>query len=252
MGALHEGHLSLIRRARSENGLVVVSVFVNPTQFGEHEDLRLYPRDLEGDRVLAGAAGADLVFSPTVAEMYPEGFCTWVVVEGLTAGLCGMSRPGHFRGVCTVVTKLLNICRPQRAYFGQKDAQQLAVVKRMARDLDLGVDIVACPTVREPDGLAMSSRNARLTTTERAQSTVLYRALQAADNLVRGGEREAAVVKGAMLHVLAEAGSARIDYAEVVRTDDLSPVATVSGECLAAVAVWFGCTRLIDNTVVMG
>jgi pantoate--beta-alanine ligase len=252
MGALHEGHLSLIRRARSENGLVVVSIFVNPAQFGPREDLRSYPRDLERDLTLAEAAGADLVFSPTVGEMYPEGYCTWVEVEGLTAGLCGASRPEHFRGVCTVVAKLLTICRPERAYLGRKDAQQLAVIQRMVRDLDLGVDIVPCDTVRESDGLAMSSRNARLTAEERAQSTVLYRALRDAEESIRRGERDATALKGAIRAVLAEAGLGKIDYVEIVQLADLSPVTTVSGECLVAVAMWFGGTRLIDNIVVTG
>lgn len=252
MGGLHEGHLSLIRRARSENELVVVSIFVNPTQFGPNEDLQRYPRDPARDQVLARAAGGDLVFSPTAEEMYPEPYSTWVEVVGLTAGLCGASRPGHFRGVCTVVTKLLNICRPERAYFGQKDAQQLAVVKRMVRDLNLGVDIVPCPTVREADGLAMSSRNTGLTAPERAQAPALYRALRAADELVRGGERDATVLEEAMRGMLAEADLGRIDYVSIVQANDLSPVTTVSGECLIAVAVWFGGTRLIDNIVVTG
>ena len=252
MGALHEGHLSLIRTARSENDLVVVSIFVNPTQFGPREDLALYPRDIGSDLTLAEAAGADLAFGPTVGEMYPKGFSTWVDVEGLTVGLCGSSRPGHFRGVCTVVAKLFDICRPNRAYFGQKDAQQLAVIRRMVRDLDMEVEIVACPTVREPDGLAMSSRNRRLTAPQRAQSAALYRALLVAEALVRDGEREAAVLDDAVRRVLAEADLARIDYVEIVRANDLSPVATVSGECLIALAVWFGDTRLIDNVVVTG
>jgi len=252
MGALHDGHLSLIRRARPENGLVVVSIFVNPTQFGPSEDLQLYPRDLERDRALAEAAGADVVFSPSVEEIYPEAYSTWVEVYDLATGLCGASRPGHFRGVCTVVAKLINICRPERAYFGQKDAQQLAVVKRMVRDLNLGVDIVSCPTVREPDGLAMSSRNARLSAQERAQSTALYRALRAAEESVRRGERDAAALKDAARSVLAGAGLGKIDYVEIVRADDLSAVTTVMGECLIAVAVWFDSTRLIDNIVVLG
>ncbi|MFH0914945.1 MAG: pantoate--beta-alanine ligase [bacterium] len=252
MGGLHEGHLSLVRRARSENGLVVVSIFVNPTQFGPHEDLQRYPRDLAGDLVLAREAGGDLVFSPTVEEMYPEAYSTWVEVDGLTAGLCGASRPGHFRGVCTVVTKLLNICRPERAYFGQKDAQQLAVVKRMVRDLNLGVDIVSCPTVREADGLAVSSRNTGLTAQERVQAPVLYRALRAAAELVQRGERDASALEEAIRGMLAEADLGRIDYVDVVRANDLSPMTTVSGECLIAVALWFGGTRLIDNIVVTG
>jgi len=249
MGALHEGHLSLIRKARSETGFVVVSVFVNPIQFGPREDLDRYPRDLDRDRVLAAAAGADLVFAPTVGEMYPDGYCTWVEVEGLTAGLCGASRPGHFRGVCTVVTKLLSICRPERAYFGQKDAQQLAVITRMARDLDLPVQIVPCPIVREADGLAMSSRNVRLSSRERGEAAALFRALSKARDLVLNGERDAALLDGAIREVLAEASLARVDYVEIVRADNLQPVSVVSGECLIALAVWFGDTRLIDNTL---
>lgn len=252
MGALHEGHLSLIRRARAENGLVLVSIFVNPTQFGPGEDLQRYPRDLGRDRVLAEEAGAGLIFAPTVAEMYPEGYSTWVDVEGLTSGLCGGSRPGHFRGVCTVVTKLFTICRPDRAYFGEKDAQQLAVLTRMARDLDLAVEIVPCPTMREPDGLAMSSRNTRLTPEQRAQAPVLNRALEAAKQLVLEGERDAAVLDAAVRSTLAEAELARVDYVEIVRADDLTRVSAVEGRCLVAVAVWFGDTRLIDNITVAG
>ncbi len=252
MGALHEGHLSLIRKARADGGVVIVSIFVNPTQFGQGEDLRHYPRPLEHDRDLAAAAGADLIFAPSVLEMYPEGYSTWVDLEGLTAGLCGRSRPGHFRGVCTVVTKLLNICRPDRAYFGEKDAQQLVVVTRMARDLNLAVEIVPCPTVREADGLALSSRNARLTAEQRQEAPVLYRALLAARELLHGGERDAAVLDGTVRSVLAEATLGRIDYVEIVNKADLSPVVTVRGECLIAVAVWFGDTRLIDNITLAG
>lgn len=252
MGALHEGHLSLIRKARADGGVVIVSIFVNPAQFGQGEDLQHYPRPLEHDRDLAAAAGADLIFAPSVGEMYPEGYSTWVDLEGLTAGLCGRSRPGHFRGVCTVVTKLLNICRPDRAYFGEKDAQQLVVVTRMARDLNLAVEIVPCPTVREADGLALSSRNARLTAEQRQEAPVLYRALLAARELLHGGERDAAVLDGAVRSVLAEATLGRIDYVEIVNKADLSPVVTVRGECLLAVAVWFGDTRLIDNITLAG
>ncbi len=248
MGALHEGHLSLIRAARAENDLVVVSIFVNPTQFGPNEDLDRYPRDLERDRALCAEAGADLVFSPTAGEMYPEAFSTWVDVEGLTTGLCGRSRPGHFRGVCTVVTKLLNICQPDRAYFGEKDAQQLAVITRMVRDLNMRVRVVPCPTVREADGLAMSSRNARLTAEARAQAPALYRALSAARDLVRGGERDAAVLERAIRAIVAGAPLGEIDYIEIVDADDLTPVSTVAGTCLIALAVRFGDVRLIDNT----
>ena len=249
MGALHEGHLSLIRAARAENDVVVVSIFVNPTQFGPKEDLERYPRDLDRDRGLCEDAGADLIFSPPAEEMYPRGFSTWVEVEGLTDGLCGRSRPGHFRGVCTVVTKLLSICSPERAYFGEKDAQQLAVITRMVRDLDLRVAVVPCPTVREADGLAMSSRNARLTPEERAQASTLYRALGTAKDLVDAGERDPAVLQDALRAVLAEADLGEVDYVEIVRTDDLTPVTAIEGTCLIAVAVKFGGsgTRLIDN-----
>ncbi len=257
MGALHEGHLSLIRAARAENDVVVVSIFVNPTQFGPNEDLQQYPRSLERDRELSAAAGADLVFSPSGEEMYPDGYATWVDVERLTEGLCGRSRPGHFRGVCTVVTKLLNICRPDRAYFGEKDAQQLAVVKRMVRDLNLRVEIVACPIVREADGLAMSSRNVRLSGEARAQAPALYRALSVARDLVREGKRDGAVLDAAALNqairaMLAEAPLGDVDYVEIVRADDLTPVATIAGECLIALAVRFGDVRLIDNIRVTG
>jgi pantoate--beta-alanine ligase len=250
MGALHEGHLSLIRIARAENDMVVVSIFVNPAQFGPGEDLAKYPRDLERDRRVAEEAGANLIFNPSVAEMYPEGYSTWVDVEGLTAGLCGRSRPGHFRGVCTVVSKLFAICRPDRAYFGEKDAQQLAVIKRMVRDLNTPVQIVPCPTVREADGLAMSSRNVRLTPEQRAQAPVLHRALELARELVRKGERDAATLDGAIRSVLVEAPLGVVDYVEIVDTADLTPISTIAGESLIAVAVRFGDVRLIDNLAV--
>jgi pantoate--beta-alanine ligase len=252
MGALHEGHLSLIRAARAENDLVVVSIFVNPTQFGPSEDLDRYPRDIERDRALCADAGADLIFSPAAGEMYPEAFSTWVDVEGLTAGLCGRARPGHFRGVCTVVTKLLNICQPDRAYFGEKDVQQLAVVARMVRDLNMRVQVVPCPTVREADSLALSSRNERLTTEARAQAPALYRALTAARDLVSDGERDAAALDRAIRTVLAEAPLGEIDYIEIVRADDLTSVSTIAGTCLIALAVRFGDVRLIDNIRVTG
>jgi pantoate--beta-alanine ligase len=252
MGALHEGHLSLIRAARAGSDVVVVSIFVNPTQFGPTEDLDRYPRDLERDRELCEEAGADLIFSPAPEEMYPKGYSTWVEVEGLTDGLCGRSRPGHFRGVCTVVTKLFNICQPNQAYFGEKDAQQLAVITRMARNLDMRVRIVPCPTVREADGLAMSSRNVRLTGEQRAQAPVLHRALSAARDQVREGERDAAVLDRSMRSILAEAPLAELDYLAIVRADDLTPAAEVVGECLVALAVRFGDVRLIDNIRVTG
>jgi len=250
MGALHEGHVSLIRAARAENDVAVVSIFVNPPQFGPDEDLAKYPRDLERDRQLAEEAGADLIFHPSAAEMYRDGHSTWVDVEGLTAGLCGRSRPGHFRGVCTVVTKLFAICQPERAYFGEKDAQQLAVIKHMVRDLNLLVQIVPCPTVREADGLAMSSRNVRLAPEQRAQAPMVHRALEAARELVRKGERNAAVLAGAIRTVLAEAPLGEIDYVEIVDAGELTPVTTIAGECLIALAVRFGDVRLIDNLTV--
>jgi pantoate--beta-alanine ligase len=251
MGALHEGHLALIRRANAENDLAAVSIFVNPAQFGAGEDLETYPRDREHDVSLAESAGADLVFSPSVHEMYPEGFASWVEVEGLTDGLCGASRPGHFRGVCTVVTKLFGIFEPDRAYFGEKDAQQLAVIKKMVRDLDIPVKIVPCPTVRERDGLALSSRNVRLSREERAQASLLYAALNAAVTAVENGERDTRRLKTEIRATLAQADLARVDYVEIVGADDLVPVETVAGRCLMALAVWFGETRLIDNVTVV-
>jgi pantoate--beta-alanine ligase len=247
MGALHEGHLSLIRRARSECGLVVVWIFVNPTQFGPQEDLERYPRDLERDRALAAEAGADVIFNPSVGEIYPKGFSTRIDVEGLGDGLCGASRPGHFRGVCTVVAKFFNICEPDKAYFGQKDAQQLAIIRRMVRDLNMCPEIVSCPTVREADGLAMSSRNAYLSPGERLQAVVLNQALRAATGLVSGGERDAAVVGAFVREVLASASLADVEYVAIVDAEDLRPVTAIAGECLIALAVRFGETRLIDN-----
>ncbi len=250
MGALHEGHASLIRRARLENDLVIVSVFVNPTQFDDQHDLAAYPRSLEHDCQVAGRAGADLVFAPSGQEMYPDGFATWVEVQGLTDHLCGASRPGHFRGVCTVVAKLFAICTPDRAYFGEKDFQQLAVIRRMTRDLDLPVQIVGCPTVREADGLALSSRNTRLTKIEREQAPVLFAALQEAGRLVEGGERAAEVIIRRLTETVQKAPLAVIDYVQVVDAESLQPVQTLRGRCLLALAVRFGETRLIDSLVV--
>jgi len=249
MGALHEGHLSLIRRAREENDVVVVSVFVNPTQFGPQEDYSRYPRDLSRDTALAVEAGADLVFAPAAEEMYLPGHSTWVEVEGLTDGRCGASRPGHFRGVCTVVTKLFALCRPDRAYFGQKDAQQLAVIRRMERDLNLGVDVVSCAIVREDDGLALSSRNVYLTPEERAQAVALSRSLRAAEQLVAEGEHRAKAIEATVRQVLAEATLGEVDYVALVDAEELTPGEVSAGEVLLALAVRFGGTRLIDNTV---
>jgi pantoate--beta-alanine ligase len=251
MGALHEGHLALVRAARAENDLVVVSIFVNPTQFNAAEDLKKYPRDLARDLALAEGAGADLLFAPPAEEMYLPGASTWVDVEGLTAGLCGAARPGHFRGVCTVVTKLFNIVGPDRAYFGEKDAQQLAVITRMVRDLDMRVEIVRCPTVREPDGLAMSSRNVRLSPEARGQAPVLYKALTAARVAIENGERDAGRLKAGICATLAAAALATVDYVEIVDSETLEAVSIIDRPCLVALAVLFGGVRLIDNFTVM-
>jgi len=247
MGYLHEGHLSLARSARVENDVVVVSIYVNPTQFGPTEDLDRYPRDLERDLELCRGVGVDVVWNPE--EMYEAGHHTWVVVEELTERLCGSSRPTHFRGVTTVVTKLFGVVRPDRAYFGQKDAQQAFVIRRMTRDLDLGVDVVVCPTVREPDGLAMSSRNVYLTPEQRAQAPLLRRALLTAEAAVAAGERRAAAIRSHVEAVLREASLGTIDYIEIVDTDVLQQVDEVGEESLLALAVFFGKTRLIDNTI---
>jgi pantoate--beta-alanine ligase len=247
MGYLHEGHLSLARR---ENDLVVMSIFVNPTQFGPLEDLERYPRDLERDLSLAAAVGVDVVFAPEPGEMYAPGHATWVEVEGLDAPWEGAVRPGHFRGVATVVTKLLALVAPDRAYVGQKDAQQAVIIERLAADLDLGAAIVVCPTVREADGLAMSSRNVYLTTQARRQARLLYVALSEAEAMVAGGQTDAAAVEAAVRGRLGDASLGAIDYVAVVGADDLRSVARVEADTLVAVAVRFGSTRLLDNTVV--
>lgn len=250
MGALHEGHLSLIRLAKGKTDFVVVSIFVNPTQFGPREDLAKYPRDLEGDAEKCRRAGADLVFCPNIREVYPKGFSTYVNVEGISQGLCGASRPGHFRGVATVVCKLFNMVRPDAAVFGQKDAQQAAVIKRMAKDLDIPVNIVLGPIVREPDGLAMSSRNAYLTPEERQQAASLHRSLRLARKLVNNGMRKTGEVRGEMAKLLRrEAPLGKIDYIEIVNISTLKPVKNISGKALAALAVKFPSARLIDNIV---
>jgi pantoate--beta-alanine ligase len=247
MGALHEGHASLIRAARAETGFVIVSIFVNPTQFGPKEDLARYPRTLDQDLDLCRQTGADLVFSPEVPAIYPPGFRTYVEVHGLQGVLCGASRPGHFRGVATVVLKLFNIVQPDFAYFGQKDAQQARLIRQMVRDLDVPIQIRTCPIVREPDGLALSSRNRYLSPAQRQQAVVLSEALEMARRQVENGERDAPTVQQAVAGHIATAPEAIIDYVAVVDLDTLQPLSRLQGQVLVAVAVTFGTTRLIDN-----
>lgn len=247
MGALHEGHLSLVRHARANDDTVVASIFVNPTQFGPAEDYASYPRDQDRDLGLLRDLGTDLVFMPSAEEMYPEGFDTYVEVEKLTRVLEGAHRPGHLRGVATVVTKLFNVVQPHRAYFGRKDAQQLVVIRRLARDLGLPVDVVGLPTVREPDGLAMSTRNTYLSPEERRAATVLYRSLQLAERLYREGERNASLLRQRMSDVLAAEPLARVDYVSVADAETLEELETVQKPALVSLAVRIGPTRLIDN-----
>lgn len=247
MGALHSGHLSLVKRAKAENDHVGVSIFVNPTQFGPKEDLSKYPRPLEHDLQLLEDAGVDLVWTPTPDIVYPEGFQTWVTVEKVTQPLEGERRPGHFKGVATVVAKLFNAFTPDRAYFGQKDAQQVVVIKRMVRDLNFPVEVVVCPTQREPDGLAMSSRNAYLNPAERQAATVLYRALSTAKAAFEMGERDAARLRQSMSAVLASEPLARPDYVSAADPDTLVELERVENDVLFSMAVRIGTTRLIDN-----
>jgi len=248
MGALHEGHLSLLRRARAESGFVVMSLFVNPTQFGPNEDLAAYPRDEAKDAAAAESAGADVVFAPPVDEIYPHGFATSIHVSGVAEVLDGAARPGHFDGVATVVTKLLHIVAPDAAYFGQKDAQQVLVVRRLVRDLDLPVRIVACPIVREPDGLAMSSRNVYLDPAARRQASALNRALETADAALKGGLTDAPGILAAARAVLAEAGI-EPEYLELRSPDDLHELDAVPDAALLLVAARVGAARLIDNRI---
>ncbi len=247
MGFFHAGHRRLMRAARDETDFVVVSLFVNPLQFAPTEDLDAYPRDPEGDAAVAAEEGVDVLFTPTAAEMYPRPACTTVHVKGLTEGLCGAARPGHFDGVTTVVAKLFSIVGPCRAYFGRKDAQQLAVVRRMTEDLDFPIEVVGCPLVREPDGLAMSSRNVYLDASERRAATALFRALQRASDLVVAGERDASAVRARLTATIATEPLLRLDYAEVVDAAELRPVTRLDGEVLLAVAAFCGRARLIDN-----
>jgi pantoate--beta-alanine ligase len=251
MGALHEGHLSLVRAARAGSDVVAVSIFVNPSQFGPNEDLAKYPRSFERDCEVLEREGVEFVFAPPVEEMYPSGAVTWVTVEGLSSKLDGRSRPGHFRGVTTVVSKLFHIVEPDKAFFGQKDAAQVVIIRRMVRDLNLPVEIVVCPIVREPDGLAMSSRNAYLSPEERKHALVLLRSLTRAQQLVEGGERDAAHLRAAGRREIARESSVRLDYFEVVDPETLDPVADVSRGALVAVAAYVGATRLIDNVLLV-
>ena len=247
MGALHDGHLSLIRAAKSRCDLVVASIFVNPTQFGPNEDLAKYPRTFERDCQLLEKENADLLFAPTVEEMYPQDAVTWVTVEGLSEKLDGRSRPGHFRGVTTVVAKLFHIVDPDIAFFGQKDAAQVAIIRRMVRDMKFPVEIVACPIVREPDGLAMSSRNAYLDSSQRKAALVLSRALWEVERKYKSGERDTNTLIEHGKQLIAREPAARLDYLELVNADTLDPVAQATPGTMVAVAAYVGNTRLIDN-----
>lgn len=249
MGALHEGHLSLVRVAKSKCDVIAVSIFVNPTQFGPNEDFSKYPRTFERDCELLEKEGVDLVFAPSVNEMYPDGAVTYVTVEGMSDRLCGKSRPGHFRGVTTVVAKLFNIVEPDLAFFGQKDAAQAAVIKRMVRDLNMPVEIVICPIVREPGGLAMSSRNAYLDARQRKSALVLSRSLEAVKHAFDQGERNPANLAAAGKAIFSEQPLVRLDYFEMVNPETLEPVNQLNGEVLVAIAAYVGTTRLIDNLV---
>jgi pantoate--beta-alanine ligase len=252
MGALHEGHLSLARAAKKHVDVVVMSIFVNPIQFGPSEDLEKYPRDLAHDEELARSAGVDILFRPSASQMYPDGFSTYVNVEKLSDGMCGAARPGHFKGVTTVVLKLFSIVKPDIAYFGQKDAQQAAIVRKMAKDLSLDIDIKVLPTVREKDGLAMSSRNTYLSEGERKDAAVLYQALKKAEGLISGGEKDPLKIKAAMEAVIGSRPAAKIEYISLVDPKDLADLKVISGETLVALAACVGKTRLIDNIIVKG
>jgi pantoate--beta-alanine ligase len=250
MGALHAGHLSLVRAARAESQPVIASIFVNPTQFGAGEDFQKYPRTLDRDGKILEDAGVDYLFAPDAANIYPPGFRTWVNVDGLSERLEGKARPGHFRGVATVVLKLLEIVQPHRAFFGRKDAQQARIIRQMARDLHLDSEIVVCPIVREPDGLAMSSRNAYLNPEERRAATILFRALDGARVFISRGDRDAMRLAAIMRDTIRRESLADLDYAELVDADTLEQVTLLRGECLALLAVRIGKTRLLDNLLI--
>ncbi len=248
MGFLHQGHQSLIKKSVENNDRTVVSVFVNPIQFGPNEDLEAYPRDLERDSALCEETGADIIFNPEPSEMYKDGFVSFVDMNGLTNHLCGLSRPVHFRGVCTVVTKLFNIVCPDRAYFGQKDAQQLAVIKRMVKDLNMPLEIVGCPIVREADGLAMSSRNTYMNAEERKAALILSQSIKLGQKLVEDGERDASVVRGKMIELLSSEPMAEVEYVNVVNNLTMEDIDVIEGDILVAIAVKIdNKVRLIDN-----
>ncbi len=249
MGFLHEGHLSLMRRARAENDLLVVSIFVNPPQFGPGEDYQAYPRDIRHDSKMAAEVGVDVIFAPAAEDMYPNGYATFVDVERLTEKMCGASRPGHFRGVTTVVAKLFNLIQPHKAYFGQKDAQQSVVIRRMVADLNFNIEVIVMPTVREEDGIAMSSRNRYLSSEERHAALVLSQSLRMAENLVRAGQRDTAESLRKMRDMIEAVPSAKIDYISIVDADTLDDLDVAEGKILIALAVFIGKTRLIDNIV---
>jgi len=250
MGFFHEGHISLMRRSAAENDVTIVSLFVNPTQFGPAEDLERYPRDFERDNKLAEEAGVDFLFTPTNDMMYPPGYKTYVKVEDWSGFLCGGSRPIHFRGVTTVCNKLFNICRPDRAYFGQKDAQQLLIIKKMVGDLNMNLEIVAMPTVREADGLAMSSRNVYLNPDQRQAALLLNKSLTEAKKLVESGQTDAETIKSTVLNILGESSLIKVDYVEAVSADTLERAAEIRPGSLIALAAYLGDTRLIDNLMV--
>lgn len=247
MGFLHEGHASLIKKASEENDRVVVSIFVNPIQFGPNEDFEKYPRDLERDSYTCSSNGADLIFAPEATEMYVQNNSTFVDVEDITEGLCGAKRPGHFKGVCTVVSKFFNIISPDRAYFGEKDAQQLAVIRRMVLDLNFDIEIVGCPIVREPDGLALSSRNTYLSAEERKAALILNKSLKLAKSSLEAGEKNSSEIKKIIISELSKEPLAKIDYVEVVDSLSLKPIDSINSKILVAIAVYIGRTRLIDN-----
>lgn len=250
MGSLHEGHLTLIREAKSRTDIVVVSIFVNPAQFGPREDYDNYPKDLEGDKEKVNSAGGDIIFAPSARDMYPEDYLTYVNVEGITETLCGLSRPGHFRGVTTVVTKLFNIVKPHKAFFGQKDYQQSVVIKRMVRDLNMDIDIIVLPTVREPDGLAMSSRNFYLSEKERKAAPILYKSLIMASEIIKNGERNAKKMFSEMNLIIEKEPLAVIDYIAIADPETLKDISEIKGKTLIALAVRIGKTRLIDNILI--